>query len=92
MSEQVKQIETLIEKGKVDEAMELISNMLNTDFQEKDKLYYMRGNLYSKKSDWHKAMNDYQKAIDLNAESPAVGARKVLLDILNFYNKDMYNQ
>lgn len=92
MSVPMKQIEALIEKGQVDEAMELINDMLNTEVQGKDQLYYMRGNLYRKRADWHKAMNDYQRAMELNDQSPAVGARKALLDILNFYNKDMYNQ
>ena len=38
------------------------------------------------------ALNNYQKAIDLNPESPAADARQMVIDILNFFNKDMYNQ
>lgn len=88
----IKNIESLIEKGDVDQALNALSKLLDTDYKEKDLLYYLRGNIYRKKSDWHKAMNDYQKAIDLNPESPAIGARDALVNILNFYNKDMYNQ
>ena len=33
-----------------------------------------------------------ETAIDLNPESPALHARQMAMDILNFYNKDMYNQ
>ena len=32
------------------------------------------------------------EAIEKNPESPAVNAKKMLMDILEFYNKDMYNQ
>ena len=38
------------------------------------------------------ALNNYQEAIALDPESPAADARKMVMDILNFYNKDMFNQ
>ena len=38
------------------------------------------------------ALNNYLEAIDLNPESPAVHAREMIMNILEFYNKDMYNQ
>ena len=54
--------------------------------------YYLRGNAYRKLSNWQAALNDYQRAIDLDPESPAQQARRMVIDILNFYHKDMYNQ
>ena len=59
---------------------------------EKDTLYYLRGNAYRKKGDWKQALDNYQFAIDINPEGPAVQARKMVIDILNFYHKDMFNQ
>ena len=38
------------------------------------------------------ALNNYLEAIERNPESPAVSARDMIMNILNFYNKDMYNQ
>ena len=38
------------------------------------------------------ALNNYLEAIERNPDSPAVHARQMLMDILEFYNKDMYNQ
>ena len=32
------------------------------------------------------------EAIALNPDSPAAEARNMVMDILNFYNKDMFNQ
>ena len=50
------------------------------------------GNAYRKQGNWQQALNNYQYAIDLNPESPAQHAYQMAMDILNFYNKDMYNQ
>jgi outer membrane protein assembly factor BamD (BamD/ComL family) len=52
---------------------------------------YEQGNAYRKRSQWHEAINCYIRAAELDAESPAVEARKMLEDILAFYHKDAYN-
>lgn len=53
--------------------------------------WYRRGNQYRRQGDWQHAINCYMEAIDIDAHSPAVEAKKMLEDILNFYNKDAYN-
>lgn len=53
--------------------------------------YYMQGNAHRKQGDWQKALNCYIKAIELDPESPAVEAKEMLDDILNYYCKDIYN-
>lgn len=53
--------------------------------------WYQRGNDYRRRGDWQHALCCYMEAIELDAESPAVEAKKMLEDILNFYNKDAYN-
>ena len=52
---------------------------------------YMQGNLKRKEGRWHEAINLYAQALELDPDSPAGEARRMLLAILNFYNKDMYN-
>ena len=47
---------------------------------------------YRKMGNWQQALNNYLEAIERNPESPAVSARDMIMNILNFYNKDMYNQ
>jgi tetratricopeptide (TPR) repeat protein len=54
--------------------------------------YYKQGNEYRRQGDFQQAMNCYLEAIALDPESPAVGAKKMLYDIMNFYCKDMYNR
>lgn len=53
--------------------------------------YYRRGNDCRRRGDWQEAINNYIAAIELDADSPAVEAKKMLDNILGFYNKDAYN-
>ena len=53
--------------------------------------YYLKGNEYRKQSKWHEAINCYIQAIELDPDSPAVEAKRMLDDIMAFYCKDMYN-
>ena len=90
--ERLNTIKKLINEGNVEQAIRLLDEMLQTDFPGKDEAYYLRGNAYRKQGDWQQALNNYRRAIDLNPKSPARHARQMAMDILNFYNKDMYNQ
>ena len=53
--------------------------------------YYQKGNEYRRQGNWQMALNNYLEAIALDPESPAVQAKEMLDDILNFYHKDYYN-
>lgn len=92
--EQIDNLKELINQGDVDTAIKQLDQLLqdNSVEKEKDTLYYLRGNAYRKKGDWKRALDNYQYAIELNPDSPAVQARKMVIDILNFYHKDMFNQ
>lgn len=92
--EQIDILKELINRGDVDKAIEQLNQLLQDISVEpkKDTLYYLLGNAYRKKGNWKQALDNYQYAIDLNPENPAVQARKMVIDILNFYHKDMYNQ
>lgn len=53
--------------------------------------YFRLGNEYRQKGDWQHALNNYMEAIELDPNSSAVEAKKMLEDVLNFYHKDAYN-
>ena len=53
--------------------------------------FYKQGNECRRRGDFGAAINCYIKAIELDPDSPAVEAKSMLEDILNFYNKDAYN-
>ena len=76
---------------RTDDLIARLLGLIRSSAAPSDLLYYQLGNAYRKQSNWQQALNDYQRAADLNPESPAVHARRALLDILEFYNKDMYN-
>ena len=84
--------ETLISEGKVDEAIAALREFIATSEVPSDRAYYLLGNAYRKKGDWQGAINNYLEAMDINPDSPARNAYRIANDILDFYNKDMYNQ
>ena len=50
--------------------------------------YYRRGNEYRRKGDWKHAIDCYLEAVERDPGSPAAEAKKMLDDILNYYNKE----
>lgn len=84
-------IKQLIQEGRTAEAIRLADDYIALH-PEADEAWYLRGNAYRKQQDVRMALNSYLRALELNPESPARQAHNMLIDILNFYNKDMYNQ
>ena len=87
----MEKIKQLIAAGQTDEAIRQLDAYITTHATA-DNAFYLRGNAYRKQGNWQQALNNYQYAMDINPESPAREARRMVIDILNFYNKDMYNQ
>ncbi len=85
-------IRTLLEDSKADEAIALLDLYRAEGNAMDDKLYYLLGNAWRKKGNWQMAMNNYLEAVAINPESPARQALEIANEILDFYNKDMYNQ
>ncbi|HJA85364.1 MAG TPA: tetratricopeptide repeat protein [Candidatus Bacteroides avicola] len=90
--DQLQDIRDMLRDNRVDRAISALNALITGDFPHKDQAYYLRGNARRKQSDWKGALDDYQRATDLNPQSPAAEARRALIDILEFYNRDMYNQ
>ena len=84
-------IKELIKEGQLETAIEQLSQYIQLDSTD-DEPYYLLGNAYRKQGNWQLALNNYLEAMERNPESPAVHAYQLTMDILNFYNKDMYNQ
>ena len=53
--------------------------------------HYQQGNAHRREGRFADAINCYIEAERLDPDSPAVEARRMLEDIMNFYCKDMYN-
>ena len=88
----MKEIKELIRADRTDEAIGLLKDYIANHTECGDEPYYLLGNAYRKQGNWQLALNNYLEAIERNPDSPAAEARRMVMDILEFYNKDMYNQ
>lgn len=91
MTKTKENIKNLISERKLQEAIGQLDTLIGEACKD-DELYYLRGNAYRKLCNWQQALNNYLEAISLNPQGPAVEAHRMLMEILEFYNKDMYNQ
>lgn len=89
---ELKAIEKILVDGGTDEAIRLLDEYISLSEEPSDRAYYLLGNAHRKKGDWQKAINNYLEAMAINPESPAANAYSIANEILDFYNKDMYNQ
>ena len=91
--EQLNTIKELISQGNVEQAILLLDELLQTDFPQKRRSLLSPGErIPQTRATGSKRLNNYRYAIDLNPDSPARQAYNMVMDILNFYHKDMYNQ
>lgn len=90
MEERYNKIRTLIKEEKLEQAMKEIDEIIEKDSKQ-DTAYYLKGNIFRKKQDWQNAINNYSQAVEINPASPASDARAMCIEILDFYNTDMYN-
>lgn len=88
---EIAECKRLLQEGSIEEVKKKIQDLLIRKEGPADELYYLLGNAYRKQQNWQMAINNYSEAISINPESPACEARSMLLDILNFYHKDLYN-
>lgn len=58
---------------------------------DNDEAYLQRGLLNWRAGNRAKAINDYNQALRINPDSEARLALKATYDILDFYNKDLFN-
>lgn len=73
------------------DAQELVNQAI-VSYGENAQIYYLQGKVYMKQSAWTKAISSFLKAEELEPEGPAKECRLILIDIMEFYNKDMFNQ
>lgn len=76
-----------------EESIQLISDYIakHEGAPDLDEAYTMRGMKYWGMQKRSQAINDYLAAIRLNPDSRAVQALKAANEILDYYNKDLYN-
>lgn len=90
--QELETIEKILAEGRIDEAIRLLDEYITSAPESSDRAYYLLGNAHRKRGDWQLAINNYLEAMAINPESPAANAYAIANEILDFYNKDMYNQ
>ena len=85
-------IKAMLEAHQADEVIGLVDGYRAEGGVMDDELFYLLGNAWRKKGNWQMAMNNYLEAVHMNPSSPAQQALDIANEILDFYNKDMYNQ
>lgn len=83
-------IRKLMEEGRIEDAVEELKKRKEQN-PDDDAVTYELGNAYWKMQDWKNCLDCYTEAIRLNPESPAAEMKKMVMNIIGFYNKEMYN-
>ena len=83
-------VQRLLEDGNLQGALTEVTK-LTAQEGDNDKLYYLQGKIHLRNGEWQAAMNAFLQAQELNPESPAKEQLAMIKDIMDFYNKDMYN-
>lgn len=81
----------LLKDGDTEEALLMVDRLITASLAPDDELFYIKGNICRKQQDFQAALNNYLAATTLNPASPAKEAYQMIMDILNFYHKDLYN-
>lgn len=94
--ETINQIKEMLAKSQSQDVIERCDYIIEHSEGVEDKkylaqIYYLRGNAYRQLGDWGKAMSSYLEATDRDPNSPAKQAYAHSLEILDFYNHDLYN-
>ena len=93
--ETIQSIKEALTKSQSNMVIALCDNLIENNPEETPKtigqLLYLRGNAYRQLSEWGKAMSSYLEASVLDPEGPARQAYANALQILDFYNHDLYN-
>ena len=84
-------IDDLMRQEKYDDALASINAYL-AENKNSDEAWFLAGNVHRKMENWQGAMNAYIKAMDINPDSPAKAAYGMIVKILDFYDKNRYNQ
>lgn len=86
----ITQIHDALETGQLYEAQNLIDKARDIKCDE-STLHYLQGMIFMKRSLWGNAISSFLRSEELDPDGPAHECRLMLSDIMNFYNKDMYN-
>lgn len=84
------EVRQMIADNRLDDAVAEISALISK-FGDNADLLFERGKLLWKLGRKAGAISDYAAAAQIDSDSPAVTALEMARNVMDFYNKDMYN-
>lgn len=87
----MEEIKQLLLENRIEDAIAILKDFTREN-PSNDEAWYQLGRAYYKLGEVRQALNSYLSAMELNPESPAKQAYDMAIKVLDFYNKDMYNQ
>ncbi|MBO5704276.1 MAG: hypothetical protein J6R91_06895 [Bacteroidaceae bacterium] len=83
-------IKSMIECGNLDDALEAL-NKNEVAINDAER-FYLFGRIYLKQNQWKKATDCFLQAQMLEPDGPAGQQLEMINSIMDFFNKDLYNQ
>ena len=96
MEKTIEQIKEMLGRSESRDVIAYCDYIIEKEDSDENKkyiaqLFYLRGNAYRQLGEWGKAMSSWLEASERDPESPAKQAYAHALEILDFYNHDLYN-
>ena len=90
MEKYIEQIKAMLADNRIDEALAAAEQAL-VEHPGDATLLFWRGNIHMKMGHTRIAVSDYARAKNIAPDGPAAQAYAAAIDILNFFNHDLYN-
>ena len=91
MNDIIAKARTFAENGLIDEACELLEAMTDGTDSDMAMRHYLLGRMAWKRGHKTDAINHYEQAVAFDPSSDAAVALEQAREIMNFFNKDLYN-
>ncbi len=94
--ETLQQIKAMLSRSESRDVIAHCDYIIKSEETQDNKLFiaevfYLRGNAYRQLGEWGNAMSSYLESSERNPNGPAKQAYQQALQILEFYNHDLYN-
>lgn len=83
-------IKDKLSRNEIDEAIATLDEYIAQN-DKCEEAYILRGNAYRKLGNWKKAIENYCYAKEINPDGAGATAYENAMQILEFYNTDLYN-
>jgi len=91
INSKIEELTNLFKSGNLEEAEKQTLEALKVNTDSLD-LYFLLGDIYSKKQQWGKAANQFRKIRELDPKNKEAETRiKMISSIFNFFNPDQFN-